>query len=291
MKWSDTATKKIDELSKSILLKKIMLGFVINSYATHDKLFRYIHFLLALLTPLLAILNDYAGSSNIFTIIFSVIVAGMIKIKEYITYDKVRDSAKSQMIKYTQLLTTIENESGKSDTQIQAEADFLYLIRREYTMIEVDDPELTLSEQIKFHQYCKDKNIPFEEDIDKIKKIINITVKSSNEITNDVSNNVTNNDTNNLNNLHTHNNSLKTTYDNSLKTTYDNSLKTNHNSLKTIHEQTTDTIDDEKQNEPIPTTHKVLSLYQYDKKTYKNSLKKINVNEEMNTTIERLRNL
>jgi hypothetical protein len=168
--WSNITVQQIKLLKKAILKKKIMLGFVIDSYSKYDKIFRYLHILLAVCVFGLGVAEEIArdstGSTSTVTIILSAAVVAMMKLKDYLNYDKIKESAKQQTIKYEQLYQRIEREMFKPNGKRQKEEDFLYWIGREYNGIEMADPELSHSMQKKFAELCKEKGIPYDSDLE-----------------------------------------------------------------------------------------------------------------------------
>jgi hypothetical protein len=166
--WSPKVLEKIKELKKSILKKKIMLGFIIDSYSFMDKVYKYIHTIIAILTPIIATMQDLTSDPNVInkiTIASSVLVAIMLKIKEYVTHERVRELSKTQTIKYTQLYERIDREILKPENKRQVDDDFIYWITREFQHIEMFDPELSYNEKKKFTALCKTKGIPIDDDM------------------------------------------------------------------------------------------------------------------------------
>lgn len=182
--WSADALAKLIDIKKSILKKKIMMGFIIENNSTWDKVFRWSHNILAVSTPILiAVQNNLYGnnspesssteqSSGTTAMIMSIVVAAMLKLKEYVTYDKIRDSAKEQSVKYQQLYEGIESEMRKPDGKRQLENDFIYWVSREFQHIDISDPELSNTERKKFIKLCKDKGMPYDEDLDALSKLL-----------------------------------------------------------------------------------------------------------------------
>jgi len=151
---------KLKQIKRTILKKKIMLGFVIDNYSVWDRAFRYTHLFLAVSTPIVVTIQGTVSESNpTAAIVLSFVVAAMVKIKEYVVYDKIRDTAKEQTVKYTQLYERIEQGEAKQ------EADFIYWITRELHNIELNDPDLSHGEKQKFLLLCKEKGIPYDDDV------------------------------------------------------------------------------------------------------------------------------
>lgn len=163
--WSDEAHKSISNCKKSILKKKIKLSFIINNYSFKDKLFRYIHIILAIATPAFALADELTDRLQGSTLILSLLVASMIKLRSHLKYDKLHSVAKEQTVKYKLLYDRIESELIKPISKRQAEDDFIYWIIREHNNIESGDPELTPSDHVAFKQLCIDKKIPYDEDL------------------------------------------------------------------------------------------------------------------------------
>jgi len=173
--WSNTTQIKIREIKKAILKKKLMLSFIIDSYAWWDRTYRWGHISIAVLSPifnLITVAADSSGSLKILTIIISALVAGMVKFKDYIKFGELRDMAKQQTIKYSQLYERIERELIKPNNKKQSEDEFIYWINREYSQIELLDPELNYSDKKKFIKLCKMKNIPIDEDLETLQSLL-----------------------------------------------------------------------------------------------------------------------
>ena len=184
MSWSIQITNKTRELKKIILIKKILMNFMIDSYEIWDKIFRWTHMFFALSIPLLISAQEISLQSSQGTgpigIGLSIIVAGMLKLKDHITYGKIRDHAKEQSIKYGNLYDSIERELLKPDLNRQSDMDFFYWITREFNSIELADPEITISDKKKFTNLCKIKNIPIMEDFYKLEQLLGESNNNSN---------------------------------------------------------------------------------------------------------------
>lgn len=172
--WSESGLLKIKDLKKSILKKKIMLSFIIDNYAWWDKAFRWTHIGLAILTPILTTVQDTiqgANGSSTASIIIGFIVAGMLKLKDYVTYDKVRETAKEQTVKYRQLYETIESPQT-SHKKYHNEEEFINWVTESYNHICLTDPELSHSEKKKFIKFCRDKGIQYDEDLEALENLL-----------------------------------------------------------------------------------------------------------------------
>jgi hypothetical protein len=173
--WSELALSKIKELKKTILLKKILLNFVIDNYSWWDKAYRWSLITVASLAPVMGFINTIVENSNgvgILNIIIGCFVAGMIKFKEYVRFGELRDTSKAQTVKYSQLYERIVRESIKSDIKKQPEDEFIYWINREFSLIEIDDPDLSYGDKKKFIDLCILKNIPYDADLDALDILI-----------------------------------------------------------------------------------------------------------------------
>jgi len=123
--------------------------------------------------------QETAGSSSspsTLSVVLGIIAAGMIKVKEYLKYDKVKETAKQQTVKYEQLYQRIEREMIKPENKRQPEEDFIYWINREFNNIEMADPDLTASLKKKFLDTCKERGIPCDEDLDLLGDLFKSTV-------------------------------------------------------------------------------------------------------------------
>jgi hypothetical protein len=176
IKWSENGNKRITILKKEILTKKIMLSFIIDNYAWYEKVFKYSQHLVTFSIPIISAVQTISNdSSNIVSgavLVLSSIAAGMIRIKDYVTYDKLREVAKQQTVKYEQLYTKIEREMIKTDNQYKTEDDLIYYLDSSFRTVEVSDPELTHSMRRKFLDVCKEKNIPIQSDVDILGSIL-----------------------------------------------------------------------------------------------------------------------
>ena len=186
MKYSALANNKIIEIKKTILKKKIMLSIMIDTYSLWDKIYNYAHGLLAICSPLSSMMqiiipdNSYQAVS----VVFGIIVAIMIKTKEYLTFDKIITSSKEQTIKYSHLYDRIEREMIKPDDHRQSEEDFIYWVCRELSHLEYDDPELSYSDRKKYIAICKEKNIPYDDDIYQLEQLVKINIETDYHVDN-----------------------------------------------------------------------------------------------------------
>jgi hypothetical protein len=168
--------ESINNIKKSILKKKILLGFVIDHYSFWDKFFRYTHLTFAFLAPIVTLIdtlfNDKLEITSIPTLALGTIVAAMLKLKDYLKFDKIREEAKAQTIRYEYLYQKIDREMSKSIERRYHHDDFLYWINREFNNITLSDPDISLSIKDKYVKMCKAKNIPYDEDMDMLMELI-----------------------------------------------------------------------------------------------------------------------
>lgn len=173
MEWSAAGYKCINDIKKTILKKKIKLSFIINNYSLKDKVFKYVHIILAIATPVCALVEELTNTVQGSTLILSLLVASMIKLRSHLKYSKIHTIAKEQTVKYKQLYDRIESELIKPIAKRQAEDDFIYWIIREHNNIEASDPELTASDTVAFKKICIEKKIPYDEDLQVLQILTN----------------------------------------------------------------------------------------------------------------------
>lgn len=170
MSWSEGVIDAIKDTKKTILKKKVILNIIIESYSWYDRIFRYSHMTLALVAPIISFLdqmiNDTVENTSTAVLVLSSIVAGMIKLKDYLKFDKLKDQAKQQTIKYQQLYQRIDREMRKSESIRQNGEEFISWITRELSIIEIDDPDLPQSLKEKYIQLCQARGIPYDEDLE-----------------------------------------------------------------------------------------------------------------------------
>ncbi len=181
MHWSSGANIAINDTKKTVLRRKVLLNIIIESYSWYDRVFRYSHMTLALVAPLVSFLDQMitgsVESTSTTVLILSSIVAGMLKLKDYLKFDKLKDQAKQQTIKYQQLYQRIERELHKADSVRQNEEDFIAWITRELSIIEVDDPDIPQSLREKYIKLCKDRGIPYDEDLDALGELFGTKIQ------------------------------------------------------------------------------------------------------------------
>jgi hypothetical protein len=165
--------QKIRDVKKTILKKKVMMNFIIDNHSLWDRVYKLVAVLVTAATPVVLLVANVTGTGvNIAALVLSMMSAFLNGIENYVTYGKLRDIAKSQNIKYTLLFDKIEREMIKPNNKRTTEDDLLYWISRELTNIEILDPELKYDDKQKFHKLCKDKGIPYDEDLNELEKMI-----------------------------------------------------------------------------------------------------------------------
>ncbi len=174
MDWSADANEKIRGIQLKILKRKIMLNMLINRYSLKSKLFRWCQKIIASLAVFLGFLQYVfqqleIGGTIAFgaTIVYNI----LLHIRDYVTYDRTRDVAKEQNVKYQELYEEIDNECIKNPDQKQREHDFINWINRSYEAIYASDPDLTQTEQLMFEELCKKHNIVVDDDLNEYNKI------------------------------------------------------------------------------------------------------------------------
>jgi hypothetical protein len=176
MTWSKEGLIAIRDIKKNILKKKIALNILIDNYSKYDRLFRYIHLFIAIVTPIINFLAevspDNTSTYTTMALVLSIIVAGLIKVKEMIKYDKVKEQAKQQTVKYQQLFQRIERELRSHENSGQREEEFITWISRELSIIEIDDIDLPPSMKLQYIEICKTHGIPYDDDLDQLVELM-----------------------------------------------------------------------------------------------------------------------
>jgi hypothetical protein len=187
MSRSKFARKRVNNVKSTILRKKILMTFLVDDFAFYDKISKNILIAAAALPVLLgvisSVLQKLAALENrantdgviidIVIIILNAVVIGLIKLKESFKYDKYKEAAKEQSIRYSQLYDKIENDFHNEE---QTEDNFLYWMSREYGMVEMNDPEVSVTQRRKFEAECARRNIPYEDDVTALQ---NLTIDGS----------------------------------------------------------------------------------------------------------------
>jgi hypothetical protein len=85
-------------------------------------------------------IHGSAERTSTIVVILSTIVAGMIKLKDYLKFDKLKDQAKQQTVKYQQLYQRIEKEMRKQlDTRQNGEEFISWVNQLSNFFIVIDD--------------------------------------------------------------------------------------------------------------------------------------------------------
>jgi hypothetical protein len=170
--WSDHGIHLIKDIKKSILKKKIMMSFVIDSNSWYDKIFRYIHLILGVSAVVIGAVNQNLDQASSTSPVLTAIVVAMIKMKDYLKFDKNKDAAKRQTVKYEQLFQRIDREILKSNDKRQTEDEFLMQINREFNSIEIEDPDIPRVLKEKYIALCKANNIQYDEDLEALQELV-----------------------------------------------------------------------------------------------------------------------
>ena len=183
MTRSKFARKRVNNVKSIILRKKILMTFLVDDFAFYDKISKNILIAAASLPVLLGVissvlqklatLENRANTNGIIIdiviIILNAVVIGLIKLKESFKYDKYKEAAKEQSIRYSQLYDKIENDFHNEE---QNEDNFLYWMSREYGMVEMNDPEVSVAQRRKFEAECTRRNIPYEDDVTALQNLV-----------------------------------------------------------------------------------------------------------------------
>lgn len=182
--WSPHAISQVRRLKQTILRRKILLGFVETNFTWWDKWFKRTHLALASLAPMIALIdhqiNGNVDATSDVTLVIGSVVAGLIKIKDYLKFDKIKEIAKQQNIRYESLMQKISSEESKPIGKKQSEEEFIYWINREFNSIEINDPEISMNMRNKYIQWCEKHKIQYDSDMDLLLQLEDET-KSNNE--------------------------------------------------------------------------------------------------------------
>ena len=288
MVWSKKTFQQLKFYQKEILMHKAAMGFFIDTYEWWDKIYRYTHIFVAILTPLIqlitASLDEESTAANAITISFGIITAGMVKVKEYILFDKIRDLAKDQTTKYTVLFEKIEREKRKNEDERAEETEYLHRIYWELAQIEANDPRMDTDQREKYKEFCDNHQIPYEDEYEKLRRITREDLSRDN---------------------------LRP--DASESDDRDEKGETDEKKDDDNHESDTDTpsvtvADDKRDSIPAPVTHRVLSIAgdpainrdptrlireradtdKRERESYKETLEKFNPKDDMKWVMERM---
>ncbi len=162
---------KINEIKKNILMKKILLNFLIDKYSKYDMYYRYLHILIGVFTIVVTAINQITKKSTTPSLILSTLFTMMLKIKEYLKFDKHKEISKHQALRYAQLYDTIEKEMFEM-TYLSTE-EFLVQLNRDFMNIQNSDPDISYRDKQNFKIYCQKNNIPFKDDTEIYINLIN----------------------------------------------------------------------------------------------------------------------
>lgn len=174
--WSQETLDKIGLLKQKILMRKIMMDYVIKIYDGWDTWYSRGVMIAVALTFISGVISELMGdeaqAAKISVIITSVVTGGLVKVKDYVGFEKVRDTGKSQTIKYRNLYDRIDHEFMKPTRDRQHEDDFLYWCNREYENIYTQDPELAYTDREEFDKYMLEKGLVLvEDDVENLRKL------------------------------------------------------------------------------------------------------------------------
>lgn len=172
LQWSAQGIHLVKDIKRSILKKKILMSFVIDSNSWYDKVFRYLHLILGIAAVVIGAVNQSLGSNSSTSPILTGIVVVMIKMKDYLKFEKIKDVAKRQTVKYEQLYQRIDREMLKPDDKRQLLDDFITLINREFNSISMEDPNISRSSRDKYINLCKANGIQYDEDLEALQELI-----------------------------------------------------------------------------------------------------------------------
>lgn len=175
IKWTEQGKAKLLTWKKTILKKKVFMNCLIDRYHYYDTIYQYVLLAGAVASPAIMAFQEFYQCSSYATsinIIISVTVASMIKVKDYVKYAQIRDTAKEQTVKYTQLYERIDKELLKPMSKRQPEDEFIYWIAREFSNLELSDPNPSQSDRENYEKICRDKGIPYDDDIDTLKELL-----------------------------------------------------------------------------------------------------------------------
>lgn len=162
-------------LCKTIIKKKILLNIVLDSYATSDKIFKYIHTALAITAPTIGFIDQIVGHSidpnGTVILVCSGLVACMVRAKDFLAYDKIKDQTKQQLVKYNSLLQRILVNADKSPESKIPEDILLNEVRSQFTQLELSDPDISRKLYLRYKKYCLDNGVVVEDDIQELKSI------------------------------------------------------------------------------------------------------------------------
>jgi hypothetical protein len=169
----DSLQDEVKRLKISILRQQIKLGFAYTSYSLSDKVYKNFHICAAAIVSILIIVAQSIDANRIsgfFSILLSAIVTFLIKLRDYLRYDQIKDLSKQQIVKYRDLYNRIEDTLPHITPDKLSE--YVQAIRSEFNRISLDDPEFSASINEKYIVYCKQNEIESDDSIATIKKLM-----------------------------------------------------------------------------------------------------------------------
>ena len=155
---------KIRELKKMILKKKILFSYLVDYYAFWSRVYRYVlntFAICSIIVGIIAEIIDY--QSSIVLILLNTITAALIKIREYLDFDKIKEVGKVQAIKYAQLYNKFEQGIAQTKGTSRLN-EFLYWASREMGIIEIGDPDVSSKIKQRFVKVCEKYGIKCDDD-------------------------------------------------------------------------------------------------------------------------------
>jgi hypothetical protein len=173
--WSDETLQSLRRFQRDILYAKFKMSFMLDSYEWWDNLYRWGHIVIATLAPIISIVtasvDENSTGYQILAIVIGTVTAMLIKIKDYVVFDKIRDRAKEQSARYQMLYIRIRNEMAKEPEDRQGPREFFYWTNREFLSISAEDPRMTQEEKDSFKLYCEKKGVKYyDDDVDELKR-------------------------------------------------------------------------------------------------------------------------
>ena len=165
--YSPSAKKRIIEYLGEIYRRRIIYNTMIKHNHCKDILFKVIHYVIASLTPLLIVIQNYTENQHLCSdhdepttlLALSVLVVVLLKIKDYVRFDKIKRVSREQVAKYKVLEGNIEAELRKLPLEKKKENDFIFWISREMEYIERDDPEIPAELNKQINELCASHGI------------------------------------------------------------------------------------------------------------------------------------
>lgn len=219
-------------------------------YNRYDSIYKTFQFLIAITVPIISLIdilvNGNTEKTSTVTTVFSSIVVFTIKFKDKLKYDKIKDIAKHQTVKYAQLYNKIEHEESKPENEKQKPESLLFSVTKDYNSIELADPDVTAKVMASFQKFCIEHNIQYDTDLINLQSLEDNVNNTENE-NNSTKDNIENNSTKDNNK----NNDMK---DNNAKDNIENNKEIKLDIIKSNikDDKLYEKSNDEKQNDNIP---------------------------------------